>query len=190
MSSSSSTHRLLFAVAGLALLASLAAAYALPLRSTRTNDVTSSASASQATPTPPSSAPQIKKRDLAGYVKGAFIIEKDISKKAHRAALAQVRGALLNQWQGRKKAHVEVTSYTPAGLRKTSHFYVEPDEKGRWRIALEAQGEPEYFYVVEEVELPEDGPPVLNPEVRRGRKSGMKGLHLKSSPEAGSGMVL
>lgn len=71
------------------------------------------------------------------------------------------------------------------------NFYIEPDGAGRWRITMETGAGTQNFYVVEQVDVPDDGPPVMRPSAERRRASrGTLGVHLKEKANANYGMVL
>lgn len=79
----------------------------------------------------------------------------------------------------------------PGGGVTDSTFYVEPDETGNWCVVLVSDGGTEVFRVVEEVELREDGTPVAGEDATEGQNSrAARGLRLKQSAEANSGLIL
>ena len=77
------------------------------------------------------------------------------------------------------------------GRPTPSAFYVEKDEGGQWCVVLETSGRVQQFRFVEEVELPEGGgPPSLDSASRdRAKQAVVRGLHLKESADANSGIV-
>lgn len=135
---------------------------------------------------------QSRRRDLARYDKaGPLTAGAEPQGPGREAVLAQARGFLLEHWRGRRHGHLVLHLPDADGRPLPSSFYVEPDEAGRWRVVLETAGGTETFGFVEEVELTEEGQPVLEPSAEDGpRLSGRRGLHLKESAESNSGLVL
>lgn len=197
----SSSKRILVIVLCLMLLISFVVAQTLTLQQTRNTN--SASGAPPASPsTPPISQPKmsngagspLKSRDLTLYDKtGPFAIDKRLAKEAHNAILVQIRSFLWDHWQQRRHGHLVINSHNIAGYPTIYKFFVEPDATGRWHIALERDDntEGELFYLIERVEMPEDGPPTLPPAPRQEpRGSSTLGLHLKHNEQAASGLVL
>jgi hypothetical protein len=135
--------------------------------------------------------PQNGRRDLSRYDKLEPLVIAEQSKSKRDAALARARGFLLEHWRGRRLGHVVISFPGPADSLTPSAFYVEPDSEGHWTIVLETAGRTETFRFVEEVDIPENGPPIIDPHAgEQQRPSGAKGLHLKQSERANTGMVL
>jgi hypothetical protein len=182
------------------LLTILAAAQVPPraLSSATEGAVVQSPAPVAATPTPslkvpaPSPPPRPGRHDLSRYDQaGPFAVPAGLPRPAREAVMAQIRSFLLEHWQGRRLGHLVVQLPGPQGGTVPWAFYVEPGERGAWAITLEAGGRVETFSLVEEVELPGDGPPMLEPGVKsRGPQAGTKALHLKRNAEAMSGLVL
>lgn len=132
-------------------------------------------------------------RNLTQYTTAAPItIPDNISPAARRSAMGNVRAFIAEQWQGKKRARVSYVSTLIQGLAPGSTtFYVEPDEAGKWRVALEIQGQdyPQYFYAVEQVSIDQEGLPITG-EDGEGRKAVGTALMLKESKESNSGLIL
>lgn len=135
--------------------------------------------------------PALKRRDLSRYEKaGPFAIADGMERSAREAAMAPARTFLLQSWRGRRLGRLVINSLDVDGRISSSAFYVEPDEGGQWVVVLERAGGSETFRFVEEVEAPEDEPPVLDKSGEARASSGRTGLHLKQSESANSGLVL
>lgn len=134
--------------------------------------------------------PQNSRRDLSRYDKLEPLTLVEHSKPERDATLARIRSFLLEHWRGHRLGHVTISLPSPAGTPASSAFYVEPDSEGHWSIVLETAVGTETFRFVEEVDIPEDGPPIIDPHAEGQRSSGAKGLHLKQSERANTGMVL
>ena len=52
-------------------------------------------------------------------------------------AKARVREFLWERWRAKKLAHIPLVIGYTHGDSLTTNYYVEPDEEGRWRIAVE-----------------------------------------------------
>lgn len=134
---------------------------------------------------------QSKRRDLARYDKfGPVSVGAEMSAPERDAVMARVRGFLLEHWRGRRLGHLVLNLPGPDGRPRASNFLIESDEAGRWCVVVETQGGTQTYRVVEEVELAEDGTPILDPTDEVQPRSGRRGLHLKESPEANSGVVI
>lgn len=182
------SRQVTFSIVSGLLLASFVAAQTLPL--VRSAALPQGAAVAP-TPTPaatPAAAvqrKQSKRRDLSQYAKaGPFNLAAD------EAGRAQAHAFLLEHWRGRRLGHLSVSATDPEGRQTVSDFFVEPDGGGQWCVVLETPGGPETFRVVEEIDVPDAGPPVLGDRgARRRRPSGRKGLHLKQSPGSNNGLV-
>lgn len=132
-------------------------------------------------------------RNLTQYTTAAPItIPDNVSPAARRSAMGDLRAFIAEQWQGKKRARISYVSTLIQGLAPGSTtFYVEPDEAGKWRVALEIQGQdyPQYFYAVEQVSLDQEGFPIMG-EDGEGRKAVGTALMLKESRESNSGLIL
>lgn len=181
-------------------LAILAAAQVSPLA---ISSSTGGAGAQMPTPASASPTPSLKvsapnppagsgRRDLSRYDQaGPVAVPAGLPRAAREAVMAQVRAFLLDHWRGRRLGHLVAHLPGTRGGTEPWAFYVEPGGGGEWAITLEAGGRAETFTFVEEVELPADGPPVLEPGVEsRGTQAGTKALHLKRDAEAMSGLIL
>lgn len=112
-------------------------------------------------------------RDLSRYDRaGPYAIELKLDAQARAKLEADIRGFLWNHWRQRRLGHVMVTQYSKEGEPSTSSYFVEPDEKGGWHIAVKVDRtvvdrgssksqrheSVEYqAYSVERVEVPRDG---------------------------------
>lgn len=182
------TNRVILIVACAVLLLTLAIAQTLPLRTT----LLRSASPQSTPQRQPPKAQVSKERDPALYDEaGPFTLDKETSKQAHKTILTEVRGFLWDHWQQKRHAHLVIKSKDIADQPISSEFYVEPDDEGRWHIALESIGGAEKFYVIERIEVPEDEPPTLPGKKELGKHQGQgDGIHLKQSEEVNMGVIL
>ena len=183
-----------------ALLAILVASQVSPLAlsSAPGGAVAQSPASVTAAPTPsprvptPSPPPRPGRRDLSRYEQaGPFAVPAALPRPAREAAMGKIRSFLLEHWRGRRLGHLVAHLPGAQGGTEAWAFYVEPGAGGVWAITLEAGGRAETFTVVEEVELPADGPPVLGPSAEPQRpQAGARGLHLKQNSDAMSGLIL
>lgn len=120
-----------------------------------------------------SSLQQAKMRDLSRYDKaGPYTIELNLDAQARANIEAEVREFLWNHWQQRRLGYVSVTRYSKEGEPSASSYFVEPDGKSVWLIAVKIDRKlvdrggsksqrhesVEYgAYFVERVEVPKDG---------------------------------
>jgi hypothetical protein len=116
---------------------------------------------------------QAKMRDLSRYEKaGPYTMELKLDAKARAKLESDIREFLWNHWQQRRPGQVTITRYSREGEPSTSSYFVEPDEKGVWHIAVKIdrtlvdrggstgqhQESVEYdAYSVERIEVPHDG---------------------------------
>ncbi|MDQ3803401.1 MAG: hypothetical protein M3416_06045 [Acidobacteriota bacterium] len=151
------------------------------------------------TPAPPPEAAerfrpqsQSRSRDLSRYDKaGPLSVGAELQRPERDAVLAQARGFLLEHWRGRRHGQLVLHLPDADGRPLPYSLYVEPDEAGQWSVVLETAGGTETFRFVEEVELSEEGQPILEPTAEDApRLTGRRGLHLKESPQSNSGLVL
>lgn len=169
--------------------ASFAIARTLPISGGNTGGNNSNPSAS--TPAAQiSGTAQAAGRNLAQYAAaGPFSLRDDISPAARRQAASQMRSFIWQKWQSKQRGRASYVSTIIKGYAPgTSTFYVEPDERGEWRVALEVQGQdaPQYFYSVAEVGVDGDGLPV---DTESGQKASEMRLELK--PKGGNeGLIL
>lgn len=147
------------------------------------------------TPAPPAredrTAASPGKRDLSRYEKaGTLSFNAGASKQERDSVLEQARGFLLRKWQARGLGQVILRRPDAHGRETLSAFYVEPDEGGRWCVVLETDGVAQRFGFVEEIEMPEDGPPIPGtPDDGTTPRTAGRALHLKESAKARSGLV-
>lgn len=84
-----------------------------------------------------SSLQQAKMRDLSFYDKaGPYTIGLKLDAQARAKIEAEIREFLWNHWHYRQLGHLVATQYSKEGEPSTSFYFVEPDEKGVWRIAV------------------------------------------------------
>lgn len=183
------------------LLAALAAAQTFPLgyAQPRAEAAVQSAAGAAPSPTPasapphvPAASPSARRRDAARYEQaGKFSVHAAASPQDREAVIGRARAFLLDHWRGRRAGHVVLEREDADGHWSPSSFYVEPDEAGRWSVVLETADGEQKFRFVEEVEAPEDGPPLLSPASEGAPQgSGVMRLHLKESADAKSGLIL
>ncbi len=114
---------------------------------------------------------QVKMRDLSRYDKaGPYELKLDV--QAGADVEAEVREFLWNHWHQRRLGHVAITHYSKEGEPSAFSYFVEPDARGVWIIAVKIdrmlvdRGDSksqryetvEYdAYFVERIEVPEDG---------------------------------
>lgn len=80
---------------------------------------------------------QAKMRNLARYDKaGPYTIELRLDAQARSNIEANVREFLWSHWHQRRLGHVAVTRYSKEGEPSTSSYFIEPDERGVWHIAV------------------------------------------------------
>lgn len=83
-------------------------------------------------------------RDMSAYAEASPIfLTWGVPSDEHERLIEQARSFLWSNWQQKRRAHVSIKDCTiyPEGCddHKTYDFYVEPDERGRWRIQLETE---------------------------------------------------
>jgi hypothetical protein len=120
-----------------------------------------------------SSLQRVKMRDLSRYDEaGSYTIELDLDAKARANIEAEVREFLWNHWHKRRLGHATITHYSKEGEPSTSSYFVEPDARGIWHIAVKIDrtlvdrrgSKSQYYetveydaYFVERIEVPKDG---------------------------------
>ena len=125
---------------------------------------------------------QKKPRDLSLYEKAEpYTLEIMLDRQTRATKEGEIREFLWNHWQQRKLGQLTVTRFSREGEPTASSYFIEPDEKGAWRIAVridrtlvargglkgQRQESLEYSaYTVDRVEFPKSGltPRVLNPK--------------------------
>lgn len=145
-----------------------------------------------ASPQPPKKETRSGKRDLSTYDKATPIsLAKNASKQDRETVVAQLRGFIFEHWQTKRHGYAQMSFPNPEGNGVASVFFVEPDANGQWTVTLETSaGATETFHVVEQIEAPDDGPPVLGHGNHGIKGSTHIGLHLKQSATANSGLIL
>jgi len=112
-------------------------------------------------------------RDLSLYDKaGPYVISLNLDAQSRDKMESDAREFLWSHWHQRRLGHVMVTQYSKEGEPSTSSYFVEPDQKGIWHIAVKIertlveregsksqhQESVEYkAYLVERIEVPKDG---------------------------------
>ena len=80
---------------------------------------------------------QAKMRDLSRYDKaGPYTIDLNLDAQSRANIEAEVREFLWNHWKQRRLGYVRVTRYSKEGEPSASSYFVEPDEKSVWQIAV------------------------------------------------------
>jgi hypothetical protein len=145
-----------------------------------------------ASPQPPKKEVRSGKRDLSTYDKATPIsLAKNASKQDRETAVAGLRGFIFEHWQGKRHGYAQASLPNPEGNATAHTFFVEPDANGQWTVTLETStGATETFHVVEQIEAPDNGPPVLGHGNHGIKGSTHIGLHLKQSATANSGLIL
>jgi cytoskeletal protein RodZ len=145
-----------------------------------------------ASPQPPKKETRSGKRDLSTYDKATPItLAKNASKLQRETAVAGLRGFIFAHWQTKRHGYAQASLPNPEGKATAHSFFVEPDANGEWSVTLETStGATETFHVVEQIEAPDDGPPIIGHGNHRIKGSTHIGLHLKQSATANSGLIL
>lgn len=152
----------------------------------------------------------IEKRDLSRYEKGEEIFLRHwygSMMDDEERAKARVREFLWARWRAKKLAYIPLVVGYTHGDSLTTNYYVEPDEEGRWRIAVETvrsccalevmdaamQGKQKEmthetrivgsYYIVSRIDA-ESGKPVLEKEKRKPERYA---LRLSDGNPTGSG---
>lgn len=82
---------------------------------------------------------QAVRRDLAVYDKaGPYIIDNEPPFKGDKY-FGEIRSFLWEHWRERRLGLVKATFFSIEGDHTSSSFFVEPDAKGCWRIAVESE---------------------------------------------------
>lgn len=80
---------------------------------------------------------QEKTRDLSSYEKaGPYVIPLMVDGAARGKLEAKVRQFVWEHWQGRRRGYLSITKYSKEGEPSTSHFFIEPENDGAWRVAV------------------------------------------------------
>lgn len=80
-------------------------------------------------------------RDLSNYERGGeFELRYMYSQPPEDEAevKARARKLLWTQWRAKRRAHFAIVKIYTHGDSTTINYYVEPDEEGRWRVAVES----------------------------------------------------
>lgn len=80
---------------------------------------------------------QAGRRDLKDYKRGPSFDLQGYHLPEGNQEKAPVRDLLWKLWTSRTKGFFDVTLYTREGAPTKYRFFVEPDLKGRWRVATE-----------------------------------------------------
>jgi len=77
-------------------------------------------------------------RDLGAYDKtGPFSLRPSLDARTRATVLTSLRGFIWEHWYKRSLGRVVSTFYSKEGERITYSFFIEPDENGNWRVAVE-----------------------------------------------------
>lgn len=122
--------------------------------------------------------PQKNRRDLSLYEKAEpYTLEIMLDRQTRATKEGEIREFLWNHWRQRRLGQLTVTRFSREGEPTASSYFIEPDEKGVWRIAVridrtlvargglkgQRQESLEYSaYTVDRVEFPKSG---LTPRV-------------------------
>ena len=125
---------------------------------------------------------QNNSRNLGLYEKaGPYTLDFTLDRETRATKEGEIREFLWNHWQQRRLGQLTVTRFSREGEPTASSYFIEPDEKGAWRIAVridrtlvargglkgQRQESQEYSaYTVDRVEFPKSGltPRLLNPK--------------------------
>lgn len=84
-----------------------------------------------------SSANRLAQRNLDLYERaGPFTLDLDLDSQSRTNTEAEIREFLWKHWHQRRLGHLVATWYSKEGEPSTSAYFVEPDEKGIWHIAI------------------------------------------------------
>lgn len=86
----------------------------------------------------PQTQQQSSSRDLTLYDKaGPFEITiDDMVRGQAQPVEGKIREWLWSHWMSRRRGCLSVTRYSKEGEPSTSSYFVEPDSRGRWKIAV------------------------------------------------------
>lgn len=70
---------------------------------------------------------------------GPFTIGNDLTRTQQAKVAAEAKEFIWSHWIGRRRGKVNVIAYTIEGNRSSTTFFVEPDEKGRWRVRADSE---------------------------------------------------
>jgi hypothetical protein len=119
-----------------------------------------------------SSLQQAKMRDLSRYNQaGPYSIELKLDTQTRNKIEAEIREFLWNHWRQHVLGYIVATWHSKEGEPSTSSYFIEPSEKGTWRIVIQINrmligggSKSQYHdsveyeaYSVERVEVPKDG---------------------------------
>lgn len=77
-------------------------------------------------------------RDLRVYDKaGPYYVQSNLDAKDRATVLANIRQFIWQHWSKRTLGYVVSTFYSKEGEPITYAFFIEADEKGNWRVAVE-----------------------------------------------------
>ena len=88
-------------------------------------------------------AQEAEKRDLSRYERGEFELRYFYGQTPENEAevTARARKLLWTQWRAKRLAHFSIVKIYTHGDSTTISYYVEPDERGRWRVAVEYESD-------------------------------------------------
>ena len=78
-------------------------------------------------------------RDLARYeTRGPFILHERVITADDRALIdAQMRDFLWSCWHQHRRCRLITLAFSMEGLPTRTTYFIEPDEKGIWRVVIE-----------------------------------------------------
>ncbi|MEK6281597.1 MAG: hypothetical protein AABN95_14680 [Acidobacteriota bacterium] len=83
---------------------------------------------------------QQARRNLTAYDKaGPYSIDNEPPWEKRERMAGEIRGFLWEHWKERRLGLVKATFFSIEGDHTSSSFFVEPDAKGCWRIAVESE---------------------------------------------------
>ena len=87
-----------------------------------------------------SSSDQMKARNLNLYERaGPYTLGLNIDTPSRANMEAEVRDFLWQHWHQHRLGYVVVISYTKEGEPNTASYFIEPDSRGIWRVAIEVK---------------------------------------------------
>jgi hypothetical protein len=90
---------------------------------------------------------QAEQRDLSRYKEGGtFDLSWGAGPEKLERLKAEARKFLWEQWRRKSPAHCVVIFHNLEGDPTTHNLYIEPDEKGRWRVMSEAVSDCCWFH--------------------------------------------
>jgi hypothetical protein len=81
-------------------------------------------------------------RDIARYeTRGPYVLHERVIKAEDRSLIdAQMRDFLLTCWEQHRLGRLITLEFSIEGLPTRRSYFIEPDEKGTWRVVIETIG--------------------------------------------------